>query len=274
MSMSAAQQAGTAARRATGNDAVRMLGRIGLVAYGVVHFLLGYLALNVALGEGGKASKSGALHTVAEQPGGKILLWSIAIGLAALAVWQVGEAVWGHQYVQPERRRTLNRLTSAGEAGLCVVLAYSAVKIATGKPSESGKTVEFTAKVLGWPGGQLLVGAVGLGIVAVGVYLVRRGLRCRFLEDLDLTGADRRARLVAERLGKVGWTALGLVYGTVGALVVLAAVNFDPAKASGLDTALKTLAAQPYGTLMLGLVAAGLACFGVYCLVDARYRRG
>jgi Domain of Unknown Function (DUF1206) len=276
--MSAGQQARRAERaaiQAADSGPIKTLGRIGLIAYGLVHLLVAYLAFRVATGGGGKADKSGALQTIAEQPAGRFVLWVLTAGLAALTVWQLAEAGWGHQYRRPQRRRNLQRLTSLGEAAVAGALAFSSFKVASGKSAKSkGEKAAFVDKVFDWPGGELLVAAVGLGIVAVAAYLVHRGLTRRFVEDLELAGAERHARDAAIRLGQVGWTALGVAYGIIGLLITWSAVTYDPKKATGMDTALKTLAGQPYGTVLLLLVAAGLACFGAYCLFDARYRRG
>jgi hypothetical protein len=274
--MSAGQQARRAertARQAADSGPVKTLGRVGLIAYGVVHLLVAYLAVRVATGGGAKADKTGALQTIAEQPAGRFALWVLTVGLVALTVWQLAEAGWGHQHRR--RGRTLQRLVSLGEAAVAGALAFSSFKVASGKKGNSkSEKAAFVDRVFDWPAGELLVAAVGLGIVAISVYLVHRGIAKRFVEDLDLAGAEPHARDAAIRLGQVGWTALGVAYGIIGLLITYAAVTYDPAKATGMDTALKTLAGQPYGTVLLLLVAAGLACFGVYCLFDARYRRG
>jgi Domain of Unknown Function (DUF1206) len=274
--MSAGQQARRAertARQAADSGPVKTLGRVGLIAYGVVHLLVAYLAVRVATGGGAKADKTGALQTIAEQPAGRFLLWVLTIGLVALTVWQLAEAGWGHQHRR--RGRTLQRLVSLGEAAVAGALAFSSFKVASGKKGNSkSEKAAFVDRVFDWPAGELLVAVVGLGIVAIAVYLVHRGMARSFVQDLDLTGAEPHARDAAIRLGQVGWTALGVAYGIIGLLITYAAVTYDPAKATGMDTALKTLAGQPYGTVLLLLVAAGLACFGVYCLFDARYRRG
>jgi Domain of Unknown Function (DUF1206) len=273
--MGASQRATRAARQAADSGPLRTLGRVGLVAYGVVHLLVAWLAARVALGGGGKADKTGALHTIAEQPAGRVLLWVLTVGLVALTLWQLAEAGWGHQHRRPRRRRSLHRLTSLGEAAVAGALAFSAYKVVSGEPGTSkGEKAAFVDKVLDWPGGQLLVAAVGLGIVAVALYLVYRGLQKRFVEDLELAGADPHARDATIRFGQVGWTALGVAYGIIGLLIVAAALTYDAKKATGMDTALRTLAGQPYGTTLLLMVAVGLACFGVYCLFDARFHRG
>jgi hypothetical protein len=276
--MSAGQQARRAertARQAAESGPIKTLGRVGLIAYGVVHLLVAYLAVRVALGGGAKADKTGALQAIAGQPAGRFLLWVLTAGLAALTVWQLAEAGWGHQYRRPQRRRTVQRLASLGEAALAGALAVSAFKIASGKGGKSkGEKAALVDRIFEWPAGQLLVAVVGLGIVAIAMYLVHRGVNKRFVEDLDLSGAEPHARDAAIRFGQVGWAALGVAYGIIGLLVVYSAVTYDPKKATGMDTALKSLAGQPYGTILLLMVAAGLACFGVYCLFDARYRRG
>jgi hypothetical protein len=276
--MSAGQQARRAERaavQAAGSGPIKTLGRVGLVAYGLVHLLVAYLAVRVATGGGAKADKTGALQTLAEQPGGRFVLWVLTAGLVALTLWQLAEAGWGHQHRRPQRRRTLQRLVSLGEAAVAGALAFSSFKVASGKAGRSkGEKAAFVDKVFDWPAGELLVAVVGLGIVAISAYLVHRGVTRRFVEDLDLAGAEPHARDLAVRFGQVGWTALGVAYGIIGLLVTWSAATYDPGKATGMDTALQTLAGQPYGTILLLLVAAGLACFGAYCLFDARYRRG
>jgi Domain of Unknown Function (DUF1206) len=269
-----ARRAERTARQAADSGPIKTLGRIGLIAYGLVHLLVAYLAARVALGGGAKADKTGALQTIAEQPAGRFFLWVLTVGLVALTVWQLAEAGWGHAYRRPERRRTIQRLVSLGEAGVAGALAYSSFKVASGKGGKTkGEKAAFIDKVFDWPAGELLVAAVGLGIVAIAVYLVHRGLAKRFVDDLNLSGAEPHAREVAIRFGQVGWPALGVAYGILGLLLIWSAATYDPAKATGMDTALKTLAGQPYGTILLLIVAAGLACFGAYCLFDARYRR-
>ncbi len=270
-----ARRAERTAKQAADSGPIKALGRVGLIAYGVVHLLVAYLAARVALGGGGKADKTGALQTIAEQPAGKLFLWVLTIGLVALTIWQLAEAGWGHGYRRPQRKRTIQRLVSLGEAAVAGALAYSAFKVASGKGGKSkGEKAAFVDKIFDWPAGELLVAVIGLGIVAIAIYLVHRGVSKRFVEDLDLAGSEPHAREAAIRFGQVGWPALGVAYGIIGLLLVYSAVTYDPKKATGMDTALKTLAGQPYGTVLLLIVAAGLACFGAYCLFDARYRRG
>jgi len=268
--------AGDVARDTTENRYFQLLGRVGLAAYGLVHFTIAYLAARVAVGAGGaKADKGGALQTLAAQSGGRALLWAATVGLAMLVLWQLGEAAVGLRWVRPHNKRTRKRIVSAVEAVVFGVLAVSAGKIAAGGGSGSSEKQEaFTARVLALPLGQVLVGAVGVAVIGVAGAVAYSGVRKKFVEDLDLSTASPIAHTVAVRLGQAGYPALGVAYAIIGLLIVSMAVTYRPDKAVGLDAALTTLAAQTYGTALLLLVAAGLACFGLYCLFDARYRRG
>ncbi|MEV7549306.1 DUF1206 domain-containing protein [Amycolatopsis sp. NPDC089917] len=246
-----------------------LIARGGLVCYALVHLLVAWLAAQVALGDKAKADKAGALQMVVAE-GGAWLLWLIAAGLAVLASWQLGEAITGHRHVKP-RRRAVRRIVSGIEVVLYGLVSYSAVKIAIAG-ADDGQT-SLVAGILARPYGPGLVTVIGIGVVAVAVFLAQRGIRKTFVRELDFGGASGPTRTTTIRLGQVGWIALSVAYGTVGVLTVIAAVTFDPAKAGGLDAALKTLSAQPYGGPMLLTLAAGIAAFGVFALLDARFRK-
>lgn len=268
--------AGTqSAARAADSKPVELLGRIGLVSYGVVHLLIAWLAAQVALGNGSsggddRASKDGAMTQLAGTSYGSVLLWVIAIGLFALAVWQLGEAIWGRK----SGGGALKRASHVVEALVFAFLGFSAAKVAAGGKSQSNSDqAGITSKVLDAPAGQVLVVVVGLAVIGVAGYLVLKGAKKKFLKDLDLASASAATRKLTTRLGQTGYIAQGISYGIVGLLIVIAAIQHDPDKATGLDTALATLAEQPYGTALLLIVALGLACFGVYCFLDARFRK-
>jgi hypothetical protein len=250
---------------------VELLGRIGLVAYGVVHLLIAGLVIQVPFGQPEQADKKGALQQIASTPAGLVLLWITTAGLAALVLWQLAEAVWGHRGVAP-RRRALRVAINLGEALAFGVLAWSAGSIAAtgGAPSLSKSLATVVFEL---PGGRYLIGLAGLGLLVGGGYAVYRGVTKGFLRELELRGeAVRRSRLVT-RLGQVGWTALGVVYGLPGVLLVVAAVRYDPKASVGLDAGLQALGRGPFGAPLMILLALGLVAFGGYCFVDARYRK-
>ncbi|WIY06584.1 DUF1206 domain-containing protein [Amycolatopsis mongoliensis] len=245
-----------------------LIARIGLTSYALVHLIVAWLAAQVALGDNEKADKAGALQVVADG-GGAWLLWLVAAGTGVLALWQLAEAIIGHRHSSP-RRRWVRRFTSGIEVVLYGLVAYSAAKTATGG---SGKAGSVVGTVLGEPWGAAAVIAAGAIVIVVAAFLAYRGLRKKFVHDLDFSDASPGLRRSIERLGQVGWCAVAVAYGTVGAMFVLAAVRYDPAKAAGLDPALKTLAVQPYGQVLLLTLAAGIAVFGVFVLMEARFRR-
>jgi hypothetical protein len=258
----------TSADDAVRHPVVRALGRLGLVAYGAVHLLLAGLLVRVAFGDRKRVDKKGALAEIAETGPGVVVLWVIALGLAAMVVWQLGEAIWEHQGLPPGRH-ALRSMINCAEAALFGVLAYSAWSIATG----NGSKKSFATAVFELPGGRWLVALGGLVVVVGSAFAVRRGLTGGFLRELDLRGAGlNRSRLVT-RIGRAGWAALGVAYGVPGVLLVLAGATYDPAAPTGLDAGLQLLADEPYGPLLLALLALGLAAFAVYCLFDARYRK-
>jgi hypothetical protein len=250
---------------------VRAIGRVGLLAYGAVHVLVAALAVQVALGEKERADKKGALQAVAETGPGVALLWVVVVGLVAMVVWQLAEAVLGHRRVPP-RQRALRVAINLAEAALFGVLAFSAGSIAA-KGGEPSTTPSFATVVLGLPGGSVLVAIAGLVVVVGSAYAVRRGLTGAFLRDLDLRGAGLRRSTLVTRVGRVGWAALGVAYGVPGVLLVVAGVRYDPAQPTTLDSGLQAVADQPFGPPLLVLLALGLVAFGVYCVFDARYRR-
>lgn len=246
-----------------------LIARIGLVCYAVVHLLVAWLAAHVALGDNTKADKAGALHIVASG-GGVWLLWLVTVGLAVLALWQLAEAINGHKHAKP-RRRVIRRVISGIEVVLYGLVAYSAGKIATAGADEGQSSV--IADVLGEPYGAPLVIAIGIVVLGVSAFLAYRGIRKNFLRELDFSNTTRTVRLSTVRLGQIGWCAVACAYATVGVMFIVAAVRFEPTKASGLDAALKTLAVQPYGQPLLLVLALGIAAFGVFALFDARFRR-
>lgn len=250
---------------------VRTVGRVGLLCYGLVHVLVAVLAVRVAFGGEQRADKKGALQAVAGTPVGLVLLWVVVVGLSALVVWQLAEAVLGHRRVPP-RQRAVRVLINLAEAALFGVLAFSAGSIAA-KGGAPSTTPSFASVVLGLPGGPVLVGLAGLVVVAGSAFAVRRGLRRAFLRDLDLRGAGLNRSTLVTRVGTVGWAALGVAYGVPGVLLVVAALRYDPAQPTTLDAGLQAVADQPWGPPLLVLLALGLVAFGAYCFFDARYRK-
>jgi hypothetical protein len=264
-----ANRAVSEAASAGRSPAVRVLARAGYVFIGLLHILIGAIALQLTRGQGGEADQSGALGSLASKPGGGILLWAGAVACAALALWMLSEAAFGAR-TEPDSKKKLKK--AAGAAGKAVIFAFLAITFgvfaAGGSKNSSQSASDFTAKLMGVPAGVVLLVVLGLAIIAGGVLYAYRGVSRTFMEDLQDPG---NARTAVEWLGIIGYAAKGVVLAVVGVLVIVAAVTADPSKSSGLDGGLKTLGAQPYGGILLAAIAAGLICYGVYSMARARY---
>jgi hypothetical protein len=261
--------AGTqAVRRTADSPWPERLARLGLAARGVLYIVVAILALQLAFGHRSEnTSQSGALQELADKPGGSIVLWLIAVGLIAYTLWRLLSAAFGPRF-DPIADDAQGRLKALGEAVGHGILAGLAVRVATGGSGGSGGGGQReTATVLSWPGGQFLVGAVGLGIAIGGVVLAVLGWKADFTKELV------RARRAVVELGRTGRIARGVVFVVIGILVLVGAITYDPDKAKGLDGALRTLAGEPYGQWLLAAVALGLLAYGLYGLAEARLRR-
>jgi hypothetical protein len=247
--------------------------RAGLVAYGVMHVVIGWLAVQLALGDReGSASTAGAIHELAAQPFGRVLVWLVGIGMCLLAAWQVVEALLGHRH-ERGTTRLRKRVTSAGKAVIYALIGTSALKVALGDGAGGSEkeTDTMTAKLMDLPAGQMLVGLVGAGIIAVGIGLAFKGLTDRFLRDIDRAGQGGAAGSAYTWLGRVGYTAKGVALGVVGALFGYAAITHEADKSGGLDQALTEVLEQPFGPVLLTAIGLGIACFGVFCFAWARH---
>lgn len=249
----------TTAQKARQSQVYRGAITVGLIAYGVVHLLIAWIALQIAWGRASEeGSHEGALHELASKPFGGVLLWIVAVGLFALVVWKAFEA-----YGSPDTKK---QLKAAGRGILYLVLAISAAKVAMGSgKSSAGTSSGLSAKLMDNGAGRVLVVVIGLVVIGFGVYQINKAVKKKFLEDL-VGGVSESTVL----LGRIGYTAKGIAFIIAGALFAWAAIDYDPKKAGGLDTALRTIRDQPFGSVLLTLLALGLACFGIYAFVWSR----
>ncbi len=245
--------------------------RFGLVAYGVVYVLVAWVAVQLALGKSnGRPSTQGALAHLAGGPLGHVLLWAVALGLFLLVLWRLVEAAAGPREKEGGDR-VRARLVSLGKGVVYGAIGVNAVKIAMGGSASSRSSKTFTARVLDLPAGQWIVGAVGLAILAYGGRLVWRGCTDDFLDDLDGEGRSGDSGTAYTWLGRAGYVAKGIAFGIVGVLFGYAAIHHDPNKAGGLDQALRDLLHQPFGPVLLLVIAVGIGCFGLFCFARARH---
>jgi hypothetical protein len=275
MSMSSTARAASDARRVSDgfvhSRAFEWLSRGGFVARGFVYAIVGVLAFRLALGGGGKlVDQEGVFHTVAHQPFGSLLLTLLAIGLAAYALWRLVRAAIGHGPEGADRGadRVVALASGLVYAGLCVL----ALRVLMGSGS-STSPAKATGGVLGWPAGTWLVGIAGVIFVGIALFQGYRGVTKDFLDDAKTETMGPATKAWIGWIGLVGYLSRMVVFGLVGVFLIRAALDFNPKAAVGLDGALAKLLHQPYGPVLLGVVAVGLIAFAVYSWSDARYRR-
>lgn len=254
---------------------VEASGRLGLLSRSAIWLLTAALAARLAIEgrskPGTEPDKGGALQTLARQRIGSVLLVLLMVGFAAMVVWSVVEVVrrrdgkrgghWNH------------RLVAAGRTLVYVALASSTLRLLVGDDGGAGAGQErFTARVLGWPGGRILVGAVAGALLASAAFNIYRGVSKRYEKHWDRARMDKRARQLAGPLELAGNLGHALVFALVGWFLLLAAWRFDATEPKSLDESLTTLVQQPNGRWLCLLVAVGMAAWGLNAAAQARWR--
>ncbi|WP_353809429.1 DUF1206 domain-containing protein [Agromyces sp. SYSU T00194] len=260
-----------AARTAERSRTFQVFARSGYVVLGVIHAIIGAIAISVASGGGGgEADQSGAMQQIAKTPFGGVLLWAIAIGLFALAIWSVAEALLARG--SDAKEKWGERLKEGGKAVTYVAIGWTALVFAMGGSSDSDQSSQGVAAMLiQAPGGVFVLGLIGLVVLGIGGAFVWRGVRLDFTESIDVPSGPVGSALVA--LGVAGYVAKGIGVGIVGVLFVIAAFTLDPEQAGGLDAALKSLLGLPFGVVLLWAIGLGLIAYGAYSVARAKYAR-
>ena len=251
-----------AARQVEEHPLLQLGARLGYAVSGVVHLLIAWLAVQLATGtRTATADQSGAFATIARTGGGFVVLWVGVAGFGLLGLWQLTETVI--------RSDPKQRVKSLAKGAVYLVLAWSCLQFIQGAGVDStAQSVDFTANVMAWPLGRAVVAVVGFAVLGVAAYHVVKGVRRTFLRDLREPPQDW---VVA--VGRFGYVAKGVAFTVVGCLFLLAAWHTNPAEASGLDGALRSLAGLPLGTLVLLVVALGFAAYAIYSFARSRYAR-
>ncbi len=249
--------------------------------------MVGWIAIQAAFGQSGQqADRSGALQEIGSTPVGGVLIWLLVVGFAGMALWRLSDAAYLSSGSETsgsgdgassasKGRETAKRLGALGKAVTYAVIAYSVLKFALGAGTQSSdkESVDLTATVMKYPGGQVLVAAIGLALAGGGIYLAYSAWKEKFRQDLELGQMHGRIQRVVVWLGKFGGMARGAVFVTAGIFLVVAAARAKPRQAKGVDSALRVLASTPLGPWLLLLVAIGLIMFGLFSLVQAKWER-
>jgi cytochrome bd-type quinol oxidase subunit 2 len=263
----AADSAAGLARETGQSRVVGWLARLGLLGRSLLWFVLGLLAVQVAVGDSAKADREGALRAVAAQSLGEALLWAATAGFLGYAVWRGLAAAVGHRDEDSSRKRTLLRVFSATQVIFYGFLGFMTGRfvVGSGGSADQQRSAQ-AAQVLMLPGGRYLLGGVGVGLLAIGAAMCVLALRREHDDRLDSERIPDLLRRPAVAIGLVGRVA-------VGAFVIVAAVQYDPSEARGFDQAMSAVAAQPLGSGLLLAAALGLVAYGLWSAVEAACRR-
>lgn len=262
--MGARRDAAAKLEAATDSRPARVFARTGLIASGILHALIGVIAIRVAVGlRDTPADQSGVLQAIADTPGGTIAIALAAVGLIGLAVWQwTGPMAWRPEGVVPNKWR--DRVKSLGY----LVMGLVAVAFTVGGETDGAQQVRTVSSwLIAVPGGLWILAALGLAVGWVGVVFVVRGVARRFREDITVPPGARGRAVVA--LGVLGHIGKGVALVIVGALFVGGAFLHDSRWTSGLDGAVRWLTSLPTGVIPIGIIAAGFIAHGAYLVVRA-----
>jgi len=266
------------ARTTTTNKWMLRFARLGYATKGVIYLIIGVLAAELAIGRGGSATDQyGALHTIYDQPFGKVLLAIVAIGLLGFALRCFIQALFDTEGKGRDAKGIIGRIGYALVGVSYAALAFGAYGLVVGAAndgkSSTTSTQEWTALLLKQPFGVALVVLVGLVVIAVALYLFYKAYSAKFRFRLNLATVPAHVRKWVISFGRFGYAALGVVFSIIGIFLIVAALQDNSDQAEGLDSALKTLAHQPFGLVLLSIVALGLIAYGIFSFVEARYRR-
>ncbi|MEO0407510.1 MAG: DUF1206 domain-containing protein [Cyanobacteria bacterium P01_A01_bin.135] len=255
---------------------IETFARFGYAAKGVIYTIVGILAVQAAFNWGGKTTGStGAFQTIANQPFGKILLFLVGVGLVGYVLWRFVEAIFDPEHDESGAKNIGRRLTYAISGIIYGALAFSAFRIVFGGGSGSGSggSSGQASTILSQPFGRWLLGLVAAGAAAYGFYCIYRGVKTKFRKKLKLSEMSQTEETWAIRIGRFGLISKGIVSVIVGYFFAQAVRSADASQARTTGGALQAIQQQPFGAVLMGIIAVGLVAYGIHMLVQARYRR-
>lgn len=255
---------------------LEVLARFGYASKGVLYGTVGFLALSLSLGGGGTTTDTkGALLRLQDLPAGRVLLWLLVVGLVGYALWQVLRAVLDPEYQGTEAKGLIKRAGYLISGGLYLTLAVFSARLAAqgSAPHVQNSQAQTASKVLHLPGGQLLLGLAGVVLLAVAADQLYSAYRAKFMKRMAFTDMGAQYQGTLKRVGQVGVAARGLLLTIMGLFLLVAAWRDQASIVVGTSGALGWLRHQPAGQFLLGVVALGTLCYGVWCVIQALYRR-
>jgi len=269
------QQVKQVSQQAVDNPWFERLARFGYAAKGLVYMVAGALAARAVFGRGGATTDSrGALQQILSEPFGKLMLVLIGVGLIGYVLLRFVQAILDPEHKGGDAKGIAVRAGYLVGGLVYAGLAWTALRLASGAGGGLGNQAQsWAARVFEWPLGRWLVGIAGLVVIGGGLYQLYKAYSANFSERFRWNEMSATERTWAVILGRAGLAARGVVQGLIGFFLVQAALLFDPGKVRGSGGALQSLARPPLGLWAVGVVAIGLAAYGVYMLAAARYSR-
>ena len=254
---------------------ITLLAKIGFLAKGTVYLIAGLLTLRAAVVGGAPRDEHAAVRTIGVQPAGTVLLILIGVGLACYALFRLVRAVFPEERGPNPLRRAGKRVAGLVSSVIHSGLALTALQLARGRHSAGGEheAQTWAGRLLEQPFGNVLLLAVGVGVVVAGAVQLVLAVTAGFERELDLSRTRPDERRWTLRIGRIGHAARGVVFVIIGVFATRAALLDSAAEVEGMGGALRKLQTGPYGFVLLSVVAAGLALYGVFMLVSARHVR-
>lgn len=243
------------------NPAARLttLTRLGFAARGLLYIVIAFLVI----GAGQAESPSGALEYLGEG-GGRLLLFVMAAGLVAYGLWRLADAALDVERHGAGRDGAMERAGAALSGVAHLFLAWQAVRLIRGAASAGEGTQEGARTALEMPGGAAAVVVAGIVLLGVGAFQLIKAVRGDFLRHLE----PRIARLDWVRwCGRAGYAARGVVFLITAFFLLKAGFEEEASEAGGTAEALSWLTSP-----LDSIVAIGLFGFGLFSLVEARFR--
>jgi hypothetical protein len=263
-------------KRLAANPLVEVLERLGYAVRGALYAVMGLLALGIALriGGGQTTDLSGSLVFLISNPFGTLVLIIIVVGLAAYSLWGFIRAIYDPLHRGSDASGYLARLGFVTSALSYAAIVVFALRILTGSGGASGESTQKTiASVLNHPGGGSVTVVIGLIVIGVGVGQFLEAYRATFAHDLKGTEMSERERKRAIALGRFGMFARGVVFLVIGWFIVQAGLHHDPGQVQGFGGAFQFLLNQPFGRVLLAIVALGFVALGLHSFACARWIR-
>lgn len=255
---------------------IENLARAGYAAKGLVYVVIGALALQAALGAGGQTTDTkGALFVIAQHSWGRALLIVLSVGLAGYALWRVVMGIWDSESKGNDAKGIITRIGYVFSGLAYGGLALTAFQLIGGTQQRTGHSMRYdwTARALAQPWGRWLIAIVGLVVIGIAINAFYKAYSAKFREHLKTASMSATETTWVTRAGRAGYAARGVVFLLIGWFFIQAALHSSARETGGLDQALTTVAQQPYGPWLLGIVAAGLVAYGLYGWYEAFYRR-